>query len=102
MASGFPPSPVITYFFMEDLEDRALAQATHKPLCFFRYVDIFVICPHGTEKLERFLDHLNGLHGNIYFTEEMEKMATHLFLTLTYTGDWMAPWLLGLPKTYPH
>jgi hypothetical protein len=73
VASGSPLSPVIASFFMEGLENRALAQATHKTLCLFRYVDAFVIWTHGTEKLERFLDHLNGLHGNIQFTVEMEK-----------------------------
>jgi hypothetical protein len=35
--------------------------------------DTFVIWPHGSEKLERFLEHLNGLHNNIQFTVEKEK-----------------------------
>jgi hypothetical protein len=59
---------------MENFEDRALQQATRKPLCSFRYVDdTFVIWPHGPKKLEEFLDHLNGLHRNIQFTMETEK-----------------------------
>jgi hypothetical protein len=58
---------------IEDLEERALAQATHKLLCWFRYVgDIFVICPQVTEKLERFLNRLKGFHRNIQFTMETE------------------------------
>jgi len=72
VASGSPLSSVIVNFFMEYFEDRALAQTTLKPLCFFRYVDTFIIWPHGTEKLQRLLDHLNGLHGNIQFTVQME------------------------------
>jgi hypothetical protein len=32
-------SPVITNFFMAEYEVRALAQATHKLLCWFHYVD---------------------------------------------------------------
>jgi hypothetical protein len=50
---GSPLSPVIANFFMDDFEDRALKQVTHKLLCWFRYVDdTFVIWPHGSEKLE--------------------------------------------------
>jgi retron-type reverse transcriptase len=48
VAMGSPLSPVIANFFMEDLEERALNQATHKPTCWYRYVDdIFAIWPHG-------------------------------------------------------
>ena len=46
-------SPVISLFFMDAFKERALKQATHKPLCWFRYMDdTFVIWPHGPEKLE--------------------------------------------------
>jgi len=70
---GLALSPVIADFFMEDFEERALVPATHKLLYWFHYVaDTFVILSHGTEKLERFLAHLNGLHRNILFPMEME------------------------------
>jgi hypothetical protein len=36
--------------------------------------DTFVIWPHGTETLELFLDHLNGLHRNIQCTMETERV----------------------------
>ena len=66
VAMGSPLSPVIANFFMEDLEKSAIAQAPHKPMCWFRYVDdTFVIWPHGKQKLEEFLNHLNGIHKNI-------------------------------------
>jgi hypothetical protein len=66
---GSTPALVVANFFMEDSETRALAQATHKPVSWFRYVDdTFVIWLQGTEKQEMFLDHLNGLHRNIKFT----------------------------------
>jgi hypothetical protein len=35
--------------------------------------DTFVIWPHKTKKLERLLNHLNGLHRNIQFTMETER-----------------------------
>jgi hypothetical protein len=75
---GSPLSPVIANFFIEDFEQKATEQATHKPVCWFRYVDdTFVIWPHGKEKLEDFLIHLNGLHNKIQFKMEKEE-AGHL------------------------
>jgi hypothetical protein len=101
VASGSPLSPVIANFFMGDLEDKAWAQVTHKPLCFFRYVDTFVNCPHRTEKLERFLYHLNDLHGNIRFTVEMEKVGHLPFLDIGNTGYRMAPWVIRSTENLP-
>ena len=76
---GFPLSlslslsPVIANFSMEDNEERALAQAAHKPLSWFRYVDdTFVIWPLDSEKLKRFFDRLNGLHRHTQFTVDIE------------------------------
>jgi hypothetical protein len=72
-----PLSPVIANFFMDNFEKKAIEQATHKPVCCFRYVDDnFVIWPHGQEKLTEFLNHLNGLQNKIQFT--MEKEDGHL------------------------
>jgi hypothetical protein len=80
---GSPLSPVISNFFMDDFEERALEQATHKPLCWFRYVDdTFVIWPHGQEKLEGFVEHLNDLHRNFQFTVETEKYGHLPFLDI--------------------
>ena len=71
---GSPLSPVVANFYMEDFEMQAIKQATHKPACWYRYVDdnTFVIWPHGKEKLTDFLNHLNGIHNNIQFTMEIE------------------------------
>jgi hypothetical protein len=79
---------------MEDIEETAIVQATHKLLCWFHQVDdIFDIWPHRTGKLERFHGHQNSLHRNIQFNTEIE-MATYPLSTLIYTGDWMAPWVI--------
>ena len=77
VAMGSPLSPVIANFFMENFEKKAIEQATHKPVRWFRYVDdTFVIWPHGQEKLTEFLNHLNRLHNKIKFT--MQKEEGHL------------------------
>jgi len=74
VAMGSPLSPVTVNFFMEDFVKKAIEQATHKPVCWFRYVDdTFVIWPHGQEKLREFLNHLSGPHNKIQFTMETEE-----------------------------
>jgi hypothetical protein len=84
---GPTPSLDVTNFFREDYEERALAQVAHKPVCWFRCVhDTFVIWLHGTEKLERFLDHLNGLRSNIKFTMEMKRDGHPRFLDIDMYG----------------
>jgi hypothetical protein len=93
VAMGSPLSPVIMNFVMKDFEERALEQTTRKPLCWFRYVDgNFVIWPRVPEKVERFLDNLNGIHRNINFNSETEKDGPFPFLTSKSIGDWMAVW----------
>ena len=83
VAMGSPLSPVIANFFMEEFESRAIEQASFKPKCWYRYVDdIFVIWPHGHDKLQGFLDHLNRLQEKIHFTIETEKDGHLLFLDI--------------------
>jgi hypothetical protein len=75
MGSLLPP--VSVNFLMEDFEERALEQVTHRLLCWFSCVDYtFVISLHGTEKLQGLLDH----HRNMLFTMEMEKDDFSSFL----------------------
>jgi retron-type reverse transcriptase len=87
VAMGSLLSPVIANFIMDAFEEKALKQASHKPLCWFRYVDdTFVIWPHRPEKLEGFLDHLNDFHRNIQFTMEMENKGYFPFLDIDIYG----------------
>jgi hypothetical protein len=70
----FSVSPVIADVFTEHFEETALEGATHKPLCWFRYVDdTFVIWLHDPSKLSEFLDHLNSIHESIQFTMQTER-----------------------------
>jgi len=73
---GSPLSPVIANFIMEDFEKKAVEQVTHKPVCWYRYVDdTFVIWPHGQEKLTEFLKHLSRLHNNIVYNGKRGKRS---------------------------
>ena len=92
VAMGSPLSPVVANFFLEDFEKKAIEQATHKPVCWFRYVDdTFVIWPHGQEKLTEFLNHLNGLTRRYSLQCKKKKMATFHSWTLTSTQNRTAP-----------
>jgi hypothetical protein len=83
VAMGSPLSPVIAKFFMEDIEKKAVEQSTHKPTCWYRYVDdTLVIWPHGHDKITEFLNHLNGLHKKIQFNMETEKDGHLPFLDI--------------------
>ena len=76
-------SPVLANFYMEDFETRAIELAPHKPTCWYRYVDdTFVIWPNGQDKLQEFLNHLNGLHKKIQFTIETETNGHLPFLDI--------------------
>ena len=75
--------PFTANFYMEEFEKKAIEQATYKPTCWYRYVDdTFVIWPHGQDKLQEFLHHINGLHKKIQFTMEIEKDGHLPFLDI--------------------
>jgi hypothetical protein len=39
-----------------------------------------MILPHGQETIQDLLQYLNGIHGNIMFTKELEQNGTLPFL----------------------
>jgi hypothetical protein len=89
---GSPLSQVIDNFFTEDVEKKVLAQATHKPVCWFRYVDdTSVIWPNGREKLTEFLTHLSGFQTNMQFTMQKEEEGHLPFLDIDITENRTAP-----------
>ena len=80
-AMGSPLSPVVANIFMEDFEMTALSTADFQPKVWFRYVDdTFVIWQHGSDHLQDFLQHLNGLHERIQFTFDTETSGCLPFL----------------------
>jgi hypothetical protein len=76
-------SPIVSNIFMEHLEKLALDSAQHKPSLWPRYVeDIFVVWPHGPERLQNFLSHLNSLRPSIQFTMAIEPDSAIPFLDI--------------------
>ena len=87
-AMGSPVSPILANFFMEWLEQQAIATAPIdcKPKLWKRYVDdILEIIKRG--KVEALTDHLNGIDktNSIKFTHEPEKNAQIPFLDTLIT-----------------
>jgi hypothetical protein len=74
MAMGSSLSPISSNIYMEHSEKVALDSTQHKPSLWLRYVeDTFVVWPHGPERLQNFLSHLNSLRPSIQFTMETES-----------------------------
>ncbi|XP_054708390.1 uncharacterized protein LOC129218197 [Uloborus diversus] len=83
---GNPLSPVIANFYMEFIEQKALASATKKSEVWFRYVDdTFAVWSHGEEDQQLFLQHLNSIHPSIQFTMQKESNNQLPFLDVLVT-----------------
>ena len=79
---GSPISPVLADMVMEELEQTAtITTADFQPRVWLRYVDdTFVVWQHSQDKLQLFLEHLNGLQSRIQFTMHQEKDGNIPFL----------------------
>ena len=76
-------APAYAYLFMGDLEQKISAQSPLKPLVWWRYIDdVFMISPHGEEKLNEFVNLLNPYHETIKFAHEVSPSKIN-FLDFT-------------------
>ena len=76
-------APAYANLFMGDLEQKILAQSPLKLLVWWRYIDdVFMIWPHGEEKLNEFVSLLNSSHETIKFTHEVSPSKIN-FLDVT-------------------
>ena len=65
-AMGSSLSPVVANLFMESFKQTALTTSDFSPKIWYRYVDdTSVLWEHGRERLDDFLEHINGLHNRI-------------------------------------
>ena len=105
---GTKMAPPYAILFMAALEESFLEKCENKPAVWWRYIDdIFMIWPHGEEKLVQFLRELNSFHETIKFTSETSretvnfldvqvsihggKMKTDLYVKPTDTHQFLHP-----------
>ncbi|GJQ86498.1 hypothetical protein Trydic_g10400 [Trypoxylus dichotomus] len=73
---------------MEQFESLDIETTADKPTIWWRYVDdMFVVWSHERDKLDRFPNHLNGVHPNIQFTMELEHNEVLPFLGVRVNRD---------------
>ena len=66
---GTRMAPSYANLFMGRFEQHAIANALHKPLIWWRFIDdIFLIWTEGEEHLKHCISHLNSIHPYIKFT----------------------------------
>ena len=71
MAMGSPLLHVLANLFMEEFEEKAIAEAPHSPMFWWRYVDdtgVVVLKQHENELFQ----HINKQHKSITFTIKQE------------------------------
>ena len=69
---GTAVAPNYAYLFMDRFETKALSNLPLQPLIYLRFIDdIFMIWTHVEDKLNEFIQYLNGIHSTIKFTHEL-------------------------------
>jgi hypothetical protein len=87
MAVGSSLSLIVSNIYTEHFEKLALGSVQHKPALWFRYVyDIFMVWPHGLERLQNFLNHLNILRPSNLFTMETGSESVIPFWMIWSSG----------------
>ncbi len=78
-AMGSPVSPVIANLYMEEIEERAIANTANPPKVWHRYVDD-VLSDMKKDAISTFHDELNSIDPHISFTIEYETNGQIAFL----------------------
>ena len=64
-------APNYAIIFMHSVEKEIVNNSKLKPRIWHHLIDdVFIIWTYGKEKLEEFLNYINGLHETIKFTAE--------------------------------
>ena len=87
-AMGTRMAPNYAIIFMHKIESEILEKTPLKPKFFKRFIDdIFIIWPHGEEKLRDFIHLINNHHPTIKFTEEHSNKERLFLDTLVFKED---------------
>lgn len=84
-AMGTKMAPNYAIIYMHKIEEGFLKTTTLKPTIWKRFIDdIFMIWPHGKDKLQIFIEQLNSYHPVIKFTEESSTEQIPFLDTTVY------------------
>lgn len=75
--------PRLAEFMMRDLETTCLSSPNFKPICYYRYVDIFCIIPFY--ELDNIFRTFNDYGPRLQFTVEKEVNRSLNFIDVTLT-----------------
>jgi hypothetical protein len=78
MGSSLPP--IVSSIYTGHSEKLALDSAQQKPSLWLRYLDIFLVWPHGPERLQNFFSHPKSTRPSIWSSVEIESDSAIPFL----------------------
>ena len=82
---GTRMAPNYAIIFMHLIEEKILKETDYKPKTWIRFInDVFIIWPHGRDRLETFLTYINEVHETIKFTAEYSTTEVAFLDTLVY------------------
>ena len=91
-AMGTVMAPAYANAFMHRLETQMIGFLEYKPKLWRRFIDdVFMIWPHGEEKLQDFIAHIRDYHDTVKFTVEYSTEQIAFLDVLVYkdgTGTW--------------
>ena len=102
---GSPLSPTVANIFMEHFEENAIGSFSYKFKQWRWYVDdTNFIWPHGKDKLNDFLIHMNNQSKHIKFTMEIEVDSKLPFIDvfITRNDDGSLAHQVQRKKTHTH
>jgi hypothetical protein len=87
-AMGTRVAPSLANAFMDSFEHKFVYSYPTQPHTWIRYIDdIFCIWTRGEDTLDSFINHLNGCHESIKFTEEKSTAQVHFLDTTVIFKD---------------
>ena len=85
---GTRVAPSLANAFMDSFEHKFVYSYPTQPHTWIRYIDdIFCIWTRGEDTLDSFINHLNGCHESIKFTDEKSTTQVHFLDTTVIFKD---------------
>ena len=82
---GTRMAPNYAIIFLHSVEQEIIINSKLKPRIWHHFIgDVFIIWTYGKDKLEDFLNYINGVHETIKFTAEYSTTEVALLDTLVY------------------